>query len=213
MPAPMAMMMPTRLTARSATTPPRKADRNAAAETRKAATRHRARPSAAWQSRTDPEQLESVIVDPEPGLAGDVADDRAQARVVDLAGPPTARADHVMVMRGLAADVGVLAVRQVEPFDCAEPFQEVEGPEDGGPPDGGPGCLRGRHQLGGREMAVLLGDQRGQCASRLRHAVTGAVEGSHDRGGVAHGGRLAQLRHSLINTQGRPAMGHRPARS
>ena len=144
-----------------------------------------------------------MIVDPESGLAGDVADDRAQAGVVDLAGPPAARADDVVVMRGLAADVGVLAVRQVETFDGADAFEQVERAEDGGPPDGGTGCLRGGDQLGGREMAVLLGDQRGQRAPRLRHAVAGAVEGSHDRGGVAHGRRLAQLRHSLINSQGR----------
>ena len=78
-----------------------------------------------------------MIVDPEPGLAGDIADDRAQAGVVDLAGPPAARADDVVVMGGLAADVGVLAVRQVETFDGADPLEEVEGAEDGGAPDGG----------------------------------------------------------------------------
>ena len=130
--------------------------------------RHRARRLGCLAVRTDPEQLEAVIVDPEAGLAGDVADDRAQAGVVDLAGPPAARADDVVVMRGLAADVGVFAVRQVETFDGADPLEELERAEDGGPPDGGTGCLRGGDQLGGREMAVLLGDQRGQRRAAAR---------------------------------------------
>ena len=144
--------------------------------------RHRPPALGCLAVRTDPEQLEAVIVDPEAGLAGDIANDRAQAGVVDLAGPPAARADDMVVMRGLAADVGVLAVRQVETFDGADPFEQVEGAEDGGPPDGGTGGLRGGDQLGGREMAVLLGDQRGQRAPRLRHAVAGAVEGSRRSG-------------------------------
>ena len=42
-----------------------------------------------------------------------------------------------MVMGRLAADVGVLAVRQVQAFDGAQLFEQLEGPEDGGPPDAG----------------------------------------------------------------------------
>ena len=52
-------------------------------------------------------------------------------------------------------------------------------------------------QLGGGEVAVLLGDQGGQRPARLGQAVAGAVEGGDDRGRVGHRGRLAQLRHSL----------------
>ena len=110
----------------------------------------------------DTEQLEAVIIDPEAGLTGDVAHHRAQAGIVDLTGPPAARADHVVVMHGLAADVGVIPIRQVETFDSADLLEKIKGAEHRGPPDGGTGCLRGCDQVGGREMAVLLGDECGK---------------------------------------------------
>ena len=127
-PAPIAMMIPTWLTARSATTPPRNADRNAAGRDEERGQRHAGRRSSAggWQCRAEPEQLEAVIVDPVAGLAGDIADDRPQTGIVDLAGPAAARADDVVVVGRLAADVGVLAGRQIEAFDGAEPLEELE---------------------------------------------------------------------------------------
>ena len=66
-------------------------------------------------------------------------------------------------------------------------------------------------QLGGREVAVLLGDQRGQRPTRLGHAVAGAVERVDDRGGVCHRRSLPQLRHSLIKLEMRPMEMGRPA--
>ena len=76
-----------------------------------------------------------MVVDPEAGLARDVLDDRAQAGVVDLGRPPAARADDVVVVGRLAADVGVLAGREVETFDGADLLEELERAEDGGAPD------------------------------------------------------------------------------
>ena len=76
-----------------------------------------------------------MIVDPEPGLPGDIADDGAQTGVVDLGGPPAARADDVVVVGRLASDVRVLASREVETFDGADPLQELERAEDRGAPD------------------------------------------------------------------------------
>jgi hypothetical protein len=49
-----------------------------------------------------------VSVYAETRLAADVADDRPETRVVDLVGSAAARADDVVVMDGIAADVGVL---------------------------------------------------------------------------------------------------------
>ena len=57
------------------------------------------------------------------------------AAVVDLGRPAAARADHVVVMGRRARDVGVLAVRQVEPLDDAELREQVERPEQGRPAD------------------------------------------------------------------------------
>ena len=64
------------------------------------------------------------------------------------------------------------------------------------PTPGASGTRRG-DQLGGREVAVLLGDQGGQRPARLRQAVAGAVQGGDDRGRVSHRRTLPQLRHSL----------------
>jgi hypothetical protein len=57
-----------------------------------------------------------MFIDPIAGLARDLAHHRSQSRVIDLAGPATARADDVVVVRRLAADVGVFAGRQVDPL-------------------------------------------------------------------------------------------------
>ena len=45
----------------------------------------------------------------------------------------------MVVVRGLASDIGVIPVRQVETFDGADLLEEVEGSKDGGTPDGGTG--------------------------------------------------------------------------
>jgi len=50
-----------------------------------------------------------VSVHAETRLAADVADDGPKTRIVDLVGAAAARADDVVVMDGIAADVGVLA--------------------------------------------------------------------------------------------------------
>src|SRR6185369_14556975 len=99
---------------------------------------------------TYPEQFESMVVDAEAGLAGHIAHDGSQTGVVDLDRPPASRADDVMVMGGLATDVGVVAVREVQAFDGADPFEEVEGAEDGGAPDSGVCRACRSDKLGGR---------------------------------------------------------------
>ena len=116
--------------------------------------------------RTQAEELESVVVDPVAGLSGDLANDRPQTGVVDPGRPPAARADDVMMVRRLAADVGMLAGRQVQPFDGAELGEDLERPEDRRPPDAETPGSRRDDQLGGREMAVLIGDEcRERCAA------------------------------------------------
>ena len=142
-----------------------------------------------------------MVVDPEPGLASDILDDGSQAGIVDLGGPPAARADDVVVMRRLAADIGVLAGREVETFDGADVLQELERAEDGGPPDGGAALLGRGDQLGGREVAVLLGDQRGQRPARFRQAVAGAVEG-----GRRSGSGQSPAEASIVETQSQLAV-------
>ena len=135
--------------------------------------------------RAEAEQLEAVVVDPIAGLPRDLAHDRSQAQVGDLGRAPTRGAHDVVVMRRLAADVGVLARWQVEPLDSAELREDLERPEDGRAPDAEVTAARVAHQLRGREVARLLGDQHGQRAAWLGQPVAGAVEGGDDRGASA----------------------------
>ena len=80
------------------------------------------------------------------------------------------------MMGRLAAYVGVLTRRQVQPFDGAELRQDIERPEDGRAPDPETPVPRRADQLGGREVAVLIGDERCEGAPRLGQPVAGAVE-------------------------------------
>ena len=79
--------------------------------------------------RTQPEQLEPVVFDPEPPPAGEFAHDLPQAGVLDLRRAAAARTHDVVVVGGRAGDVCVLAVRQVEPLDDPELGEQVEGAE------------------------------------------------------------------------------------
>ena len=90
------------------------------------------------------------------------------------------------MMGRLAADVGVLTGRQVQPFDGTDLRQDIERPEDRGAPDPETPFPRRDDQLGGREVAVLIGDERREGAPRLGQPVAGAVERGHDRGRVGH---------------------------
>src|SRR5512143_1765405 len=215
-PAPIAMIIPTWRAARMATSPPAKAEPKAPADTRNAISgmsgvRPR-RPRLAVQARrAQPEQLEAVLVDPVAGLPGDAPNDPAQVGVADLGGPPTTGADDVVVMRRRAADVGVLAIRQVEAFDRADLYEHVKGPEDRCPADAQSAPVGAGDEVRGREMAVLVGDESGERPARLGQPVAGAIERGDDRSGRSHAPSLARLRQSLNSRSGarRPPGGPR----
>ena len=64
-----------------------------------------------------------------------------------------------MVVGSLAPDIGVLARRQIEAFDCAERLEDLERPEDRRPTDAEIARARCLEQAGRREVAVLVRDQ------------------------------------------------------
>ena len=67
-----------------------------------------------------------MIVDAVAGSARHVADDRAKSGVVDLVRPPAPGTDHVVVVGGLAADVGVLARREVQALHGSQLLENLE---------------------------------------------------------------------------------------
>ena len=92
----------------------------------------------------------------------------------------------MVVVGRLAGDVGVLAGGQVEALDEAELEQHVERPEDRRPADAQV-AGRGRlDQVGRREVARLVGDERGDRPPRLGHAVLAALEGGEQGDDVDH---------------------------
>ena len=125
------MIIPTWLTARSATSPPRKADRNAAAETRNAVSGIGRHLRLAWQSGQSPNSSRRCSSTRNPvWRATSRTTERRPASSISV-GPPAARADDVVVVGRLAADVGVLAGREVEALDGADLLEELERAEDG----------------------------------------------------------------------------------
>src|SRR5690349_9988355 len=106
-----------------------------------------------------PEQFETVAVDREPGPPLDRPDDVADPAIVDLGRAPAVLADHVVVMGRLAGDVGVVAVREVDPLDDVELHERVNRPEDGRPPDAQAAGLRVREEVGGGKRALAARDQ------------------------------------------------------
>ena len=117
-----------------------------------------------------------MLVHAKSRLARDITNHLPEAGVVDLVGPATSRADDVMVVDGIAADVCVLAGRQVEALDRSETLEDLERPEDRRAADAETPRLCLGDELGCREVACLVGDDRGKGPSWLGQAVAGAVE-------------------------------------
>lgn len=117
-----------------------------------------------------------MLVHSKSRLARDSTNHLPEAGVVDLVGPATSRADDVMVVDGIAADVCVLAGRQVEALDRAETLEDLERPEDrrAADPEASSPCLG--DELGSREVACLIGDERGESPAWFGQAVARAVE-------------------------------------
>ena len=86
----------------------------------------------------------------------------------------------------VAADVGVVAVGQVDPLDEPQVREHVERPEDRRPPDPQAPAARVVDEVGGREVALARGDEVGDRAARLGQPVAGVVEGGDQRLGGRH---------------------------
>jgi hypothetical protein len=81
-----------------------------------------------------------------------------------------------MVMRPLAGDVGMVAAGQVDALDSTDRLERLERAEHRCPSDAQPPLAGRRHELGGREVAGLVRDERRKCTARLRHPEAGSVE-------------------------------------
>src|SRR5829696_3517299 len=133
-----------------------------------------------------PEHLEPMPVDPEAALSLDLAHSVRQPQVVDLRGPPTARANDMMVVSTSTRDVRVLAVRKIEPLQHAELEHHLERSEQRRATDVEASGARRAGELGRGEVAPVRHDQVGERAPGRREAVAGVVEGPDDRIHLVH---------------------------
>ncbi len=116
-------------------------------------------------------------VDPVTTFRCNAADHESEAGIAHIGGPPAPGADDVMVMvGGLAGDVGVIARRQVDPFDGPHDLEDLERSEDRRPPDlevpGG--CIV--HQVRSGEVPRAGRDEIGHCATRHRQSVASPIQ-------------------------------------
>ena len=103
--------------------------------------------------RAQTEELDAVLVDPVAGPLGDLLGDGLDPAIVDVGALAAVRADDVVVVLGLADDVGVLAGWQVDPLDDAELLEQLQGAEHGGPADARSLRVSVGHEVRGREVA------------------------------------------------------------
>jgi hypothetical protein len=84
---------------------------------------------------TEPEELDAMRVDEISRVRLDLARDGFHPVILDLGRPAAALADDVVVVSGLADDIGVIAVRQVQALHQTELLEQFERSKDGRPPD------------------------------------------------------------------------------
>ena len=97
-------------------------------------------------------------IDPVTGRARDLFEALRQAAIPQAEGrrPAALRADDVVVVLGLAEEVGVLARREVDPLDEVQAAKELQRTEDRGSADAQPPAPGLGQQLFSGELALAL---------------------------------------------------------
>jgi hypothetical protein len=139
--------------------------------------------------RAAPEQLEPVVVDRVARPLLDVADDGSPACVIDVPAGAAIRADDMVVVHGLAGDVGVFTRRQVEALYRPQVGQDVKRAEDRGAADPKAPLAGIRDEVGRGEVPVASRDQVGDRTASLGQPVSGVIEGVLDGDGLGHEAR------------------------
>ena len=124
----------------------------------------------------EPEQLEPVFIDAVAGPPCHLENHGAQPFIGDVGHPPAARADDVVVVERLADDVGVLSARQIDSLDRVQLDEDIQRPEHGRPAHSEATGSRVRNQVGGSEVALVLGNQGRQSTAWPGQPVAGPLE-------------------------------------
>src|ERR1035437_1759086 len=127
-----------------------------------------------------------------PGTPGYLRENRRHPEILEVDRALAAGAHQVVVVTaGIAANVRVIAIGEVEPLHDTEARQDLERPKDcrSGSLDLAPAGVG--HQVGPLEGPVAGADQIDDRASGIGGAVAGCVEGPDD---VVDGGGVARRR-------------------
>ena len=152
-------------------------------------------------ARAATEELEAMRLDVESGTSCSLSCHGIDPAVVDLRDRTAGGADKVMVMRGLAGDIGMPTVGEVDALDEPAVGEQFEEAEDGGPPDAELVRLGVGEKICGGEVPAATADQGRQVAARPGQADPRLVERLEHL--PCHGGSLPQMRLSLISTRRR----------
>ena len=131
----------------------------------------------------------------EARASGRLSGDGVNAAVIDLRDCTARDADQVMVMGGLAWDVGVSTVGEVNSFDEVLIGEEFEKTEDGGAPNTEAPLLGVGEEVGGGEVPLPTRDQGGKLTAWPGKAYPRLVKRLEQLS--CHGGILSELRLSL----------------
>jgi len=146
----------------------------------------------------------------EARASGRLSGDGVNAAVIDLRDGTARDADQVMVMGGLARDVGVSTVREVNSLDEVLVGEKFEETEDGGAPDTEAAPLGVGEEVSGGEVPLPTCDQGGEFTARSGKAYPRLVKRLEQLS--CHGGILPELRLSLNKRLGARKQAHEPAR-
>jgi hypothetical protein len=106
----------------------------------------------------------------------DLGRDFSHSALPEIHRPPALSANDVVMVAWVAADVRVIAVRQVQPLDRLEIGEDLQGPEDGrasGSEAPTPGI---GNQVGRVKRAIAAEDEIDDCPPRVGHAISRAIE-------------------------------------
>jgi hypothetical protein len=146
----------------------------------------------------------------EARASGRLSGDGVNAAVIDLRDGTARDADQVMVMGGLARDVGVSTVREVNSLDEVLLGEKFEETEYGGAPNAEAALLGVGEEVGGGEVPLPTCDQGGEFTARSGKAYPRLVKRLEQLS--CHGGILPELRLSLNKRLGARKQAHEPAR-
>ena len=145
------------------------------------------------------EQLEPMLLDLESGAPRRLCRHSVNAAVTNIGGRAALKADEMVMVRRFARDVGVAAIRKVEPLHKTLFSKKFKETKDGGATDSKTAPLCIVQKLRRREVALAPPNEFGELAAWPGKAHPCLIQRSQHF--CRHGWTLPQMRLSIITTR------------